>query len=174
LLQEHGLEPYRRSWVKMMRPASPVPVVETDLTVRLARTEDAAIVASIVGPAFDLPQCGAELLAAVIERKHWRVYIAEADGVPVAAAGTFIEGDFGYFAFSATRTEFRRRGAQRLLLQTRINAAADAGCQWLATETGFPLTADEPNPSYQNLLWAGFRPISIRDNYSLPGTNWPH
>ena len=42
--------------------------LETDLTVRLARTEDAAIVASIVGPAFDLPQCGAELLAAVIEK----------------------------------------------------------------------------------------------------------
>jgi hypothetical protein len=173
LLQEHGLELYQRSWVKMMRPALRAAKVQSDLIARAAETSDAAIVASIVGPAFDLPQCGAELFAALIGRRNWRVYVAISNGVPISAAGLFMEGDVGYLAFAATRPEFRRRGAQRLLTQVRIDAAADAGCHWVATETGFPLTADEPNPSYQNMLWAGFRPVAIRDNYAPPGTAWP-
>jgi len=58
--------------------------------------------------------------------------------------------------------------------QARIEAAVAAGCDYIATETGFPLTADEPSPSYHNMLWAGFRPLSIRDNYAPKGTRWDH
>ena len=112
-------------------------------------------------------------MAQLIGRRNWHIYLAVANGVPVAAAGFFVEADVGYLAFCATRPEFRRHGAHRLLIQPRIDAAVDVGCRWLATETGFPLTADEPNPSYENMLWAGFRPVAIRDNYSPPGTAWP-
>ena len=77
-----------------------------------------------------------------------------------------------YLAFAATRAELRRKGAQRALLHARIEAAVVAGCDYIATETGFPLTADEPSPSYHNMLWAGFRPLSIRDNYAPVGTKW--
>lgn len=174
LLQENGLEAYRRSWVKMIRPARRAVRAETELSIRLATPDDAIDVASIVGPAFDLPQCGAELLAAVLGRRRWQVFVAECSGHPVAAATLFTEGDVAYLGMAATLPHFRRQGAQRALMEARINASIDAGCHWIATETGFPLAADEQNVSYQNMLWAGFRPVAIRDNYAPAGTRWIH
>lgn len=172
LLRQQGLTQYRRSWVKMVRPAQRAASVHTSLRIREARPDDAIAIASVVGMGFGLPQLAAELFAPAIDRSGWRVFVAESGEQIVAAAGMFCEAEVAYLAFAATRPEFQRQGAQRALLQERINAAADADSRWIATETGFPLTADEPNPSYQNLLWAGFRPVAIRDNYSLPGVAW--
>ncbi len=174
VLQAHGLRPYRRSWVKMMRPARRVTLAPSEVRVRRARLDDAHAVASIVGPAFDLPQHAAELFSHLIERDRWVMYVAELRGEIIATAGMYLDGDMAYLAFSATRAHFRRRGAQRALMQARINHACDAGYHWIATETGFPLAADEPSPSYHNMLWAGFRPIAIRDNYAPLGTEWKH
>lgn len=174
VLQAHGLKPYRRSWVKMMRPARRVTLPASDVQVRRARVEDAHVVASILGPAFDLPQHAAELFTQLIDRSRWVMYVAELQGEIVATAGMYLDGDMAYLAFAATREEFRRRGAQRALMQARINHASDAGYHWIATETGFPLAADEPSPSYHNMLWAGFRQIAIRDNYAPVGTEWKH
>ncbi len=172
MLQAQGLSLYRRSWVKMVRPARKVQVEESEIHVRPARIEDAHRVASIVGPAFDLPQRAAEMFAHLIDRPHWHVFVAELRGEVIAAAGLFIEDEMAYLAFAATRMEHRRLGSQRALMQARINVACDEGCRWITTETGFPLAADEPNPSYHNMLWAGFRPVEIRDNYAPPGTQW--
>lgn len=172
LLQQHGLQPYRRSWVKMVRPACRVSLAPSQVKVRRARIEDAHVVASIVGPGFDLPQCAAEIFSQLVDRPRWYVFVAELDGEIIAAAGSFVDGDTTYLAFAATRPEYRCRGAQRALMQARINFAADCGHRWIATETGFPLAADEPNPSYHNMLWAGFRPVVIRDNYAPFGTRW--
>ena len=162
----HGLKPYQRSWVKMMRPACRVAPTPSEVRVRRASMEDAHAVASILGPAFDLPQQAAELFTQLIARPRWTIYVAESGSEIVAAAGLFFDGEIAYLAFSATREQFRRRGAQRVLMQARINHACDAGYRWIAAETGFPLAADEPSPSYHNMLWAGFRPIAIRDNYA--------
>lgn len=172
LLAKRGLVPYRRSWVKMMRSADPISARTEDLHVRRADGRDAHTVSSIVGPAFDLPQLGAEFFAATVRRPRWHVFIVEHAGEPLAAGGMFVEGAYAYFAFAATRPEFRGRGAQRALMQARAELASALGCEWLVTETGFPLTADEPSPSYHNMLWAGFRAVAIRDHYCLPGTTW--
>lgn len=172
MLQQHGLTPYRRSWVKMMRPARRVSLAASEVLVRRARLEDAPSIGSIIGPAFDLPQHAAELFTKLIDRKRWSLFVAEIDGEVIAAAGMFADGDVAYLAFAATREEFRRRGAQRALMQARLNFAHDAGYRWIATETGFPLAADESSPSYHNMMWAGFRPVAIRDNYAPAGTQW--
>jgi GNAT superfamily N-acetyltransferase len=173
-LQQHGLTAYRRSWVKLIRPAVAAPRPETRVTVRDARVEDAAHVASIVGPAFDLTQAEAEIFAHLIERPRWRIFVAELEGEIASVGGLFIDGRIGYLAYTATRPSMRRNGAQRALLHARIQSAAAAGCDYIATETGFPMTADEPSPSYHNMLWSGFRPLSIRDNYAPAGTRWDH
>ena len=172
ILQQHGLKPYRRSWVKMIRPARRVTLAASEVRVRRARSEDAHAVASIVGAGFDMPQHAAEMFAALIERRRWSVFVAELAGETIATAGMFAEGDTAYLAFAATRASFRRRGAQRALMQARLNLAHETGHRWIATETGFPLAADEPSPSYHNMLWAGFRPVAIRDNYAPLGTEW--
>jgi ribosomal protein S18 acetylase RimI-like enzyme len=174
LLQEFGLTQYRRSWVKLVRPALAVQSEDTSLRIREAAPTDAFAIASLLGLGFGLPQYAAEVFCLLIGRRGWRVFVAESQGQSVAAAGMFSDGDVSYLAFAATRPEFRGQGAQRALLRARINAAVDDDSRWIATETGFPLAADEPNPSYHNLLWAGFRPIAIRDNYALPGTSWDH
>jgi GNAT superfamily N-acetyltransferase len=173
-LQQFGLQPYRRSWVKLIRPAVPVPKPDTDMTVRKAHLADASTVASIVGPAFDLTQGEAEIIAHLIGRPRWRVFLAELDGEAAGVGGMFIDGNMAHLAFAATRPQLRGRGAQRAVLHARIAAAIAAGCDFIATETGFPLTADEPSPSYHNMLWANFRPLSIRDNYAPPETRWDH
>jgi GNAT superfamily N-acetyltransferase len=172
MLQEQGLAPYRRSWVKLIRPAQRAAPVYGEAIVSEASVDDATAVASILGVGFDLPQLAAELFVHLHGRPGWRMFVARIDGALAGAAGMFIEADAAYFAFAATRPELRNRGAQRALLAARINAAADAGVHWIAAETGFPLTADEPNPSYHNLLGCGFHPIAIRDNYALPGVIW--
>ena len=173
-LQQHGLTAYRRSWVKLIRPAIAAEVPETRVVVRDARLADATEVASIAGVAFDLTQAEAEILAHLVDRPGWRVFIGELDGQIASVAGMFVEGNMAYLAFAATRPEMRGHGAQRAMLHARIEAAISAGCDYVATETGFPLTADEPSPSYHNMLWAGFRPLSIRDNYVPVGTRWDH
>lgn len=172
MLKARGLRPYQRSWVKMLREVGELPAVTSVLTVRKASEQDGSMVASIVGPAFDLPQLGAELFTSVIERPRWHVLIAECAGEPAAAAAVYVKDEMAYFVFGATRPSFRKMGAQRLLMRARADIAARLGCRWLVTETGLPLTADEPNPSYHNMLWAGFRPISVRANFCLPGTQW--
>jgi hypothetical protein len=173
-LQQLGLTAYRRSWVKLIRPAVSAPRPDTRVANRDARVADSAHVASIVGPAFDLTQAEAEIFAHLIERPQWRVFIGELDGEVASVAGMFIQGNMAYLAFAATRPAMRCNGAQRALLHARIQAAVAAGCDYIATETAFPLTADEPSPSYHNMLWSGFRPLSIRDNYAPAGTRWDH
>jgi hypothetical protein len=173
-LQQQGLIAYRRSWVKLIRPAVTAPDPDTRIVVRDAQLADAAHVASIIGPAFDLTQAEAEIFAHLIDRSKWRVFIGELDGEIASVAGMFIDGNMAHLSFAATRPAMRCNGAQRALLHARIQAAVAAGCDYVATETGFPLTADEPSPSYHNMLWSGFRPLSIRDNYAPAGTRWDH
>jgi hypothetical protein len=64
----------------------------------------------------------------------------------------------------ATRSEFRRRGAQNAILAARIRRAAELGCTMVVTETG-ELVEDRPSSSYRNILRAGFEPQYLRANY---------
>jgi GNAT superfamily N-acetyltransferase len=171
-LQLHGLHPYRRSWVKMLGRIPRTSPQRTAVHVRTATAEDGAAVASILGLGFDMEQRCAELFVPLIERSGWKILVAEIEGQIAAAAGLYIHGDTGYLAFAATRPEWRRHGAQQSLIEARIHAAGQAGCRWIASETGFPLLATEISPSYHNMLRAGLRPVSIRDNYAPPGTQW--
>lgn len=173
-LEQQGLSLYRRSWVKLIRPATPAPRSGSETMVRDATLSDAAAVASIIGSAFDLTQAEAEIFAHLIDRPRWRVFVAEVKSELAAVGILFVNDRTAYLAAAATRPQWRCKGAQRALLHARIEAARTAGCDYIAVETGFPLTADEPSPSYHNLLWAGFRPLSIRDNYAPCGTQWNH
>jgi GNAT superfamily N-acetyltransferase len=172
LLTARGLAPYPRAWTKFIRDTRPLEVAPSTLTVRAARTADAFAVASIAGPAFDLPQTGAETFAWLVERPRWHLFVAEDAGTVVAAGGLFVDGELAYHAFAATRPSERNRGAQSLLMQARIERAHELGCRFIATETGTPLAPDEPNPSYSNMLRCGFVPVCERANYAPPGTTW--
>jgi GNAT superfamily N-acetyltransferase len=171
-LQAHGLSAYRRSWTKFTRGTQVSPATHCGLAIRKAVHADAGPAAAILAPAFDMPTAGGRLLAAVIGRPRWHVYVVRHGIQMVAVGGMFVEGPLAYLAFAATSPAFRRRGAQGALMQKRIDTALALGCTLIATETGTPLHAAEPNPSYQNMLRFGFVPVGIRENYGPPGTQW--
>jgi hypothetical protein len=58
------------------------------------------------------------------------------------------------------------RGVQNAVFAARFERARELGLGQLVTETGI---ADEPGPSYRNMLRAGFEPTYVRPVYTLPG-----
>ena len=68
----------------------------------------------------------------------WRLYLAELDGVPAAAAALVIDGAIGYLAAASTLPAFRGRGCQTALIRRRISDAAAAGCSEVCALTAEP------------------------------------
>ena len=171
-LDTHGLAAYRRSWTKFARGPEAPPAAHCELALRAANRMDMEPAAEILAPALDMPAAGGRILAAVIGRTNWHVYVVR-DGKQLVAVGAlYVDAPLACLVFAATDPAYRRRGAQGALMQRRIETACARGCTLITTETGTPLDADEPNPSYQNMLRFGFRPIATRENYGPPGTQW--
>jgi GNAT superfamily N-acetyltransferase len=65
-------------------------------------------------------------------------FLAEIDGTPVAAGALAIHNGVALLAGASTIPEWRRRGAQRALLEARLDHAARAGCDlaMIAAEPG--------------------------------------
>ena len=75
----------------------------------------------------------------------------------------------GYLDFGATHPDFRRRGGQTGILNTRITAALDAGCTSIVTMTGEAVPGDAQH-SYSNIQRAGFEEAYLRENWIPAGT----
>ncbi|HUF19869.1 MAG TPA: hypothetical protein VMP00_03855 [Burkholderiales bacterium] len=86
-LQAHGLSAYRRSWTKFTRGTQTSPATHCDLAIRKAVHADAGPAAAILAPAFDMPAAGGRLLAAVIGRPRWHVYVVRHGKQAVAVGG---------------------------------------------------------------------------------------
>jgi GNAT superfamily N-acetyltransferase len=56
------------------------------------------------------------------------LFLAELDGRPIAAGGLAMHGGVALLAGASTIPDWRRRGAQNLLLASRLNYAARSGC----------------------------------------------
>lgn len=172
-LEARDLKPFQRAWVKFLRDDSAMTAVPSSgVRLRMARASDADTLSSIVGPAFDMPQNGGEIFAALIDRPRWHIFAACLNDEPIAFGALFVAGRLGYLAFAATRPDCRGRGAQTSLMACRIDTARRLGCEWIATETGQPLSAGEPNPSFHNMFRCGFEPVALRKNYGPAGMTW--
>jgi len=75
-----------------------------------------------------------------------------------------IEEGIAWLGFGATTEGYRRRGGQSAMFARRLQDARDAGCRLAITETGEE-SADDPNPSYHNMLRAGFQLAYARRNW---------
>ena len=76
------------------------------------------------------------LLARLVGRPGWHVYMSFDDDEPAGAGVFFVDGDLAYFSFGATVPKFRGRGGQSAILHARVQAALDLG---------HPIVADDPN-----------------------------
>ena len=163
LLQPAGYERYR-GWMKFSRSPGDVGPVTTDLSSRRIGPENAAEFASIVGDAFDFTAAFQPAIAALINAPNWQLYMSFDGDTPAGTGALYMHDEYGYLDFGATHPDFRRRGAQSSVLNTRIRDALEAGCTTIVTMTGEAIPGDEQH-SYRNILKAGFEESYLRENW---------
>ena len=154
-------------WVKLLRPAAvPATPSVTDLRVGPLPAEEALRWATVFAKGFEMPEDPLLLtvFAAATTAPGFTAYGAWDGERLVAASQLYTTGTTGAFSGAATLPEFRGRGAQSAFMQLRIEAAQQAGCEWLSTETWQELEGAH-NPSLQNMVRAGFVPVYDRRNW---------
>ncbi|MEQ9440425.1 MAG: GNAT family N-acetyltransferase [Cyclobacteriaceae bacterium] len=157
---------YHNNWVKLWRKANqPLPKVETELTVARIDQQQAPTYGRLIFNSFDWEdQRLVSWLASTVGRPGYHHYLALHQGQPVAAAALHITGQYASMAFAGTLPEYRGRGAQGLLLKTRILDAIEAGCQYIISETA----EEKPGrsvASYRNMRRFGFEEAYLRENW---------
>ncbi|HMI90255.1 MAG TPA: GNAT family N-acetyltransferase, partial [Polyangiales bacterium] len=172
-LSARGVERYPRAWLKLAREPGPLPEPELacELAVREAVLADSAAFAELVIGSHGTAPEAAPLLAALVTRPRWHMYLACQGSRPVATGALMVLGDVGYLGFAATDPAYRRRGAQRALLAKRMRMAFALGCRWVFSDTG-EAVAGQANPSFDNMRRLGLAPIARRENYAPAGTRW--
>lgn len=165
-LFERGFMP-TYAWMKFRRGLEAPGSVETDLRIEQVGAEHAEAFGRVVMGSFGLPAAFEDWTAALVGRAGWRCFLAFAGDQPAAAGALYLAGDSAWLSLGGTLPEFRRRGAQSAILGARLEAAAEAGCTFVVTETGEQVEG-RPNNSYRNILRAGFEPAYLRPNYLSP------
>jgi hypothetical protein len=157
----------RDRWAKVYRDAAPAAAVRTSLRVARAAPAQAPLVAEVTTAGFGMPPVLQPWIASMVGRAGWQHYLAWDGSDPVAAAALFVRDGAGWLGMASTLPAARRRGAQGALMAQRIEDGRTLGCQWLVTETAED-TPERPNPSYRNMLRAGFTLAYLRDNVMPP------
>jgi ribosomal protein S18 acetylase RimI-like enzyme len=109
--------------------------------IRRGKPEEAALFSEIVSRSFfdtaDPPEGFADMLAPLFRFPEALTFFACVDQTPVAAAAGRIIPEHRVFALfgAGTLPDFRRRGIQTALLRTRMEAAAEAGCDVVVVVT---------------------------------------
>jgi GNAT superfamily N-acetyltransferase len=152
------------AWAKFRRGVDDVAQGVTELQVERVDGREADTFADVFIRGYGVPELMRDWLALLPGRDGWHCFAAY-DGGATAATGVLYATDgIGWLGIAATLPEHRRRGAQNALLRARIQAAADAGCEVVVTETG-ELVGGRPSSSYRNILRAGFELEYVRLNY---------
>ena len=159
LMAEHGFQ-RRASWFKFARepsnhlPASPVRVEQIG-------SGDAALFGAIAAAGNEAEEWMADGFNSTVGMPGWNHYLAFDGETPIGAAALFVHERYAWCCFAGTIPSYRRRGAQLTLLYRRIRDAAQAGCDWIVSET----RGDNPG-STRNHFRAGFAVVYERPNYT--------
>lgn len=153
-----------RGWMKFTRSANDIGPITTDLAIRRIGPEHASDFAAIVSNAFDFGNGFQAAIAALINNPNWHVYMSFEGDTPAGTGALYIRDRIAYLDFGATHADFRRRGSQAGVLNTRVREAIDAGCTSIMTMTGEAVPGDAQH-SYRNILKAGFEKAYLRENW---------
>ena len=164
-LESQGLA-IRDRWTKVHRGPGTPSTRETAVSVEQIGSERAAVFAELTTLGFGMPAQLRPWIASTVGRSGWRHYVASLDGTPIAAAALFVDGSVGWLGVASTLPQARRHGAQGALFARRIADASAMGCSHVVTETSEELPS-RPNPSFRNMLRAGFAVVYHRPNYML-------
>jgi len=156
------------AWVKLTRPAPSAPIaIEGPVRVRVAGSGDAQICGKLMCAGFGFPTRLEPLWSSLVGKDRWSCFIAEWEGRPIGTGAIFIEDGCAWLGVGTTLAEYRGRGAQKALINARLNEGLAHGASLFAVETAQPQEG-QPNISFANLTKAGFRPSYVRKNYLLP------
>jgi len=158
-----------RTWAKFIRDARQARV-DTSLSIREVSSDGAYDFGATAAAGFGMPPAMGEWLGNVVGRPRWRCFVAYDSATPIASGALYSDNNCGWLGVGATLPLARRRGGQSALLATRINAAIEAGCDLLTTETGIPHEG-EPGPSFTNIQRAGFTIAYPRPNMQAGAAN---
>jgi ribosomal protein S18 acetylase RimI-like enzyme len=131
--------------------------VPAGIHIRRGKLEEAGLFADMLSRCFfekeDPPEGFADMLAPLFAVPEAVTFVASIDNTPVAAAAGRIIPEHRVFALfgAGTLPAYRGRGIQTALLQTRMKAAADAGCELIVVVTRGGTTSE------RNCLRLGFR-----------------
>ena len=154
-----------RNWVKVWHSLEDLPSATTDLRIEVVGPEWADDFARIsVIEAYGFPPEIAPSASSTMGRTGWRHYLGFDGDTPVSSAAMRIQDGVAWLGFGATTEGYRRRGGQSAMFERRLRDARDAGCRLAMSETGED-SPDDPNPSYHNMLRAGFQLAYARRNW---------
>ena len=167
-LAGRGYKPIELSSV-MFRPIADGRGLDADLnpgiSVRRVGADESDLFASVSvrGWKNDAPEVAPlidSLSRVMIERDGGASFVAEIDGVAIAAGGLALEGGVALLAGACTVPEGRRQGAQLALLDARLREAAARGCD-LAMMCAAPGSGSQRNAerhgfriAYTRVKWA--------------------
>jgi GNAT superfamily N-acetyltransferase len=106
--------------------------------VRELGPDEADLFAATLSDGHGAPASARAAVARWAEQPGWRLYLAELDGVPAAAALLVVEDGIGCLAAASTLSIFRGRGCQTALIRRRISDAAATGCREVCSLTANP------------------------------------
>lgn len=167
ILGQAGLEP-ARGWMKFERPPDPAPMATSNLSVRKIGEDHVEDFGRIAAAAYGMIPDAGSLVRGLIGRPGSHLYMTFDGDTPAGTGLLAVDGDCAWFEWASTDPAFRQRGSQRALLARRIEDAIDAGCTRLMTCTGEAVPGD-PQHSYHNIEWAGFKPTFVRENWTPAG-----
>ena len=157
--------PLSQRWPKLWRTLDgDLPDAASDIRLESIGRELADPYERIVIEAFEFPEALRPVAGGSIGRAGWTHYLGFDGDTPVSAGALYVTDDVAWLGFGTTLATHRGRGAQSALFARRLADARAAGCRLAITETG-PDTPEEPNPSFHNMLRAGFQVAYYRPNY---------
>lgn len=168
LLSERGYRPVELTDIMFLPLAelAPAPPANPAVTVRLISPDEQELWAATGAEGWRGQTEFASLISTLMRifaaRPGALSFLAEKDGLAIAAGGLFLHQGVALLAGASTIPEHRRQGAQRALFQARLRHAAEAGADicMIGTEPG--------SESQRNAAYYGFRVAYTRIKWMLP------
>ena len=150
LLNERGYQPFELTSVMfrpILRAVAPPSSGPTRVVARLVRPDEHEVWAATAAQGWEFPELG-EFMRGMARTQSARTnalsFLAEIDGRPIAAGGLSIHEGVALLAGASTIPEARKQGAQQALLDTRLQSAAERGCD-IAMIGALPGSASQRN-----------------------------
>ncbi len=115
---------------------------------------------------FSFPLTLASLWSAIVDKEGWSYFFALDGETPIGTGDIYVSGTYAWSGGGTTLPEFRNRGVQKALIQSRTDHGIAQGVSTFVVETEV-LSLGKPSISHGNLRKIGFCHAYNRQNFKL-------